>query len=437
MVRMADAAQAELWSFPGVHAAQAARGQIEECARAYGLLGSAPPAPTARDAWEPLLTRAAHTLSSDGRYVAEPPRCNAKGALGPVADGGPRVHYGWVLWARKEGAEHSVLSDASALEGAMRTLPADELPPALARLAGVFGLSHPTSEPLPPAVGLLGSLRQRLGLGNKPDETAPFLYFGLPSNAQQESVVQTLHDHGCAVLVGPPGTGKSQTIANVICHYLATGRRVLVTSKGEPATEVLRQKLPAGVRELCVSLGSTDSSSFRRLEAAVENLADNVAATPAAHLAASVERLRRHVAALTHEISEIEAAEEAWAAPHFPPPPRWLSSQADARKGFADGPDEGPLRGLQLHAAHLEALGISSPSTATLTSLADAVTLALSRDGREGGEGGVSLTLGLGVPGASPAFFLSDVDIEPQRPPPSQVRGLSLPPAPTLGAGDV
>ena len=36
----------------------------------------------------------------------------------------------------------------------------------------------------------------------------------------------------------------------VICHYLATGRRVLVTSKGEPATEVLRQKLPMGVREV-------------------------------------------------------------------------------------------------------------------------------------------------------------------------------------------
>ncbi len=65
-------------------------------------------------------------------------------------------------------------------------------------------------------------------------------YFGLPSNAEQESVVATLEKQGCAVLVGPPGTGKSQTIANVICHYLALGRRVLVTSKGEPATEVRR-----------------------------------------------------------------------------------------------------------------------------------------------------------------------------------------------------
>merc|ERR1711995_107669 len=109
----------------------------------------------------------------------------------------------------------------------------------------------------------------------------PFLYFGLPSNAAQETVIERLTSHGCAVLVGPPGTGKSQTIANVICHYLATGRRVLVTSKGAPATEVLRAKLPAGVRELCVALGgAADRGALERLEAAVEHLADDVAGAP-------------------------------------------------------------------------------------------------------------------------------------------------------------
>ena len=46
-----------------------------------------------------------------------------------------------------------------------------------------------------------------------------------------------------------------------------------MTSKGEPATEVLRAKLPEGIRELCVSLGSGDASSFRRLEKACETLA--------------------------------------------------------------------------------------------------------------------------------------------------------------------
>ena len=43
---------------------------------------------------------------------------------------------------------------------------------------------------------------------------------------------------------------------------------MLVTSKGEPATEVLREKLPPGVRALCVALGGAgDASALRRLEA--------------------------------------------------------------------------------------------------------------------------------------------------------------------------
>ena len=79
--------------------------------------------------------------------------------------------------------------------------------------------------------------------------------------------------------------------------------------------------------------------------------------------------------------------------------------------------------------AHLEALGISSVATATLTSLADAVSLALSRDGLDSGAGGGGELLNCGVPGTSPSFFLSDVDIEPQLPPPTQVSGRGAVPA--------
>ena len=60
VVRMADAAQATLWPFPGVAKAAPALLQIEACAKDYQLIGASPPAPTDRDAWEPLLRRAAY-----------------------------------------------------------------------------------------------------------------------------------------------------------------------------------------------------------------------------------------------------------------------------------------------------------------------------------------------------------------------------------------
>jgi very-short-patch-repair endonuclease len=57
---------------------------------------------------------------------------------------------------------------------------------------------------------------------------------------------------------GPPGTGKSHTIANLICHLLASGQRVLVTAYAPKALAVLRGLLPEDIRDLCVtSLGSS------------------------------------------------------------------------------------------------------------------------------------------------------------------------------------
>ena len=284
VVRMGEAASAKLWLFPGIATAAPALAQLDECARNYRFIGTlAPPPPTDREAWAPLLKRAAHCLAPDGAYLETPPTATRRAALTAA----PIVHNSFVLFTRDTEAagERTVAKDAEALSRCLGSLPAGALPPALARLAGIFSLT-PTLA-LPTRAGcavrawraLCGgsgsaagaSLRQNAlgGIGEPPPVK---LYFGLPSNAEQESVVAVLERHGCAVLVGPPGTGKSQTIANVICHYLALGKRVLVTSKGEPATEVLRAKLPPGIRELCVSLGSGDTASFRRLEAAVEHL---------------------------------------------------------------------------------------------------------------------------------------------------------------------
>ena len=58
-----------------------------------------------------------------------------------------------------------------------------------------------------------------------------------------------------AVLVqGPPGTGKTHTIANLLCHFLAQGKSVLVTSHTSKALAVLKDKIPQGLRDLCVAV---------------------------------------------------------------------------------------------------------------------------------------------------------------------------------------
>jgi very-short-patch-repair endonuclease len=79
------------------------------------------------------------------------------------------------------------------------------------------------------------------------------LFFPLPWNDEQQRIAERLESHYGVVVKGPPGTGKSHTIANLISRFLAQGKSVLVTSQTSKALEVLREKLPEDIRSLAVS----------------------------------------------------------------------------------------------------------------------------------------------------------------------------------------
>lgn len=102
------------------------------------------------------------------------------------------------------------------------------------------------------------------------------LYFPMPYNDEQVSIVQKLEDNDGVVVQGPPGTGKTHTIANVVCHYLAQGKRVLVTAKSETALSVLQEKLPEAIRPLSVSLLSDEHDGMKQFEHSVQTIASSV-----------------------------------------------------------------------------------------------------------------------------------------------------------------
>ena len=95
------------------------------------------------------------------------------------------------------------------------------------------------------------------------------LYFPKPYNAEQLDVLRRLTRSDGVVVVGPPGTGKSHTIANLVSHLLAHGQRVLVTSHTSRALEVLLDKLPDEIRSLSVSLVGDGRAGMRELQRSV------------------------------------------------------------------------------------------------------------------------------------------------------------------------
>ena len=74
------------------------------------------------------------------------------------------------------------------------------------------------------------------------------------------------------VLNGPPGTGKSQTIANMIAHNLALGRRVLFVAEKRAALDVVHRRLTdKGLAPFCLELHSakaTKTAVIKQLGAA-------------------------------------------------------------------------------------------------------------------------------------------------------------------------
>ena len=69
------------------------------------------------------------------------------------------------------------------------------------------------------------------------------------------------------VLEGPPGTGKSETIANMICHNLALGRKVLFVAEKMAALHVVYRRMEkVGLDHLCLELHSNKANKKAVLE---------------------------------------------------------------------------------------------------------------------------------------------------------------------------
>lgn len=82
----------------------------------------------------------------------------------------------------------------------------------------------------------------------------------LPADSSQLSAVMAAARGKDFVLIGPPGTGKSQTIANLIAQCLAEGKRVLFVAEKIAALDVVYRRLrEVGLGEFCLELHSSKS----------------------------------------------------------------------------------------------------------------------------------------------------------------------------------
>ncbi len=81
------------------------------------------------------------------------------------------------------------------------------------------------------------------------------------ADSSQLSAICAMAEGKDLVLEGPPGTGKSQTITNLIAHFLATGKSVLFVSEKMAALEVVHRRLSdIGLGPFCLELHSAKAN---------------------------------------------------------------------------------------------------------------------------------------------------------------------------------
>ncbi|MCB1077280.1 MAG: hypothetical protein KDM64_05550, partial [Verrucomicrobiae bacterium] len=243
--------------------------------------------------WEPILDAAASNLSSSAVHVTR----EAMDAGDNPTTGGEhlRITSGWALFGRPRSNEARV-QDLNALRKQVEDETVDvptsirgfaaPLPDETTRNKSDFGLDTnilmPGGGPQswePSATGGTNSILV-LGAGDNTTnlESHKVHFFPLPFNEEQGRISDMIDDQSLQVacVSGPPGTGKSHSIANIISHQMAMGKRVLVTARTPEAISAVREKLPESLQPLVIASVGTDRESAQQLQDAVSELSREV-----------------------------------------------------------------------------------------------------------------------------------------------------------------
>lgn len=100
------------------------------------------------------------------------------------------------------------------------------------------------------------------------------LYCPMSADSSQLAAVLYSATGKSFVLHGPPGTGKSQTITNIIAHNLALGKRVLFVSEKKAALDVVYKRLSqCGLGPFCLEIHSSKADKANVMKQFAEAMA--------------------------------------------------------------------------------------------------------------------------------------------------------------------
>lgn len=260
------------------------------------------------DTFETVLRSAVSNLDSNGIYW--PNEATLGNRTLPRADNRLKVTDTWVIFARPR-TNNLFIQDLTRLKEQIENT--DTYPAAVNAIVTDPDTSNPVVE-LPSFRGVTASYQE----GNENSNTDEReLYFPKPFNDEQVRIIQRLEVSDGVVVQGPPGTGKTHTIANVICHYLAQGKRVLVTSMKDPALGVLQKQLPQEIQPLAISLLTSERDGMKQFEFAINKIASEVQGLDRNSTAREIRNVEESIDGLHGQLAILDRKIQGLALKHF------------------------------------------------------------------------------------------------------------------------
>lgn len=254
--------------------------------------------PYIHESFEPVLRKASTHLSESGIYWPDVNPNKENREPNKISEN-LEITDSWVIFSRPRSTT-AFIQDIERFQGELETIEDSDLPFPTSRLVTELSDKKDISGDHGLSIGSVGESQLSPGIDKQR------LLFPKPFNDAQIEIIEKLEKNDGVVVQGPPGTGKTHTIANIICHYLATGRSVLVTSKGEPALSVLQEQIPEELRNLTISLLTNERQGMKQLEQAVQLLAGLVCQTNLKDLKREAASNETRVDQLEKEIREID-----------------------------------------------------------------------------------------------------------------------------------
>lgn len=128
------------------------------------------------------------------------------------------------------------------------------------------------------------------------------ILFTKEANREQLQIAKRIEKYDPVVVQGPPGTGKTHTIANLLGHFLAHGKNVLVTSHTRKALSVVKEKVVPELQHLCVSVLEDNN---RDMEKSVDGITEYISSHTLIELAENIDKYKKQREQIMSELAEV------------------------------------------------------------------------------------------------------------------------------------